>query len=479
MAIVDTIAINGETLECADAPVRFSASHIKHFVVSTIDEMNNLLLSDTPIDDGAECMLVYENDEGVTRHRLYTLNGGKWVVTDYSDRQLQRWYENNYHTFVDTDLEKAVVAAIGTENGVSVSKINGEADTLTQLIVSGNTNIEYIHELDQFKNLVPKSGMFQNMPNLKEVIWRGKSQPFVGAVSNLLSNCNKLEYADLTGLDMSQATSFSWLFNWNHNAEDFVIDVTGWDTSKVTSMVHAFRNMRFPSKHPKSKIIGMENWNTSSLTNLTYAFFQNNLEKIDISGWDVSHVTNMTVAFASIFNVHEFILPANSKTSSCTDFFRCFYFTNELREFTNFESIDVSNATRISGFFQQCWQLQKVDLSHWDTSKVTTDVTNFMAQTWIETLIGDHTLEEVENGTITIFKNLKVNLELNQFSTLSFAKAPLNRASILAAIKGVADLTGQASKYIKLDRMQYDRLTEEDIQLAASKNWTFNIVEWN
>lgn len=478
MAIVDTIAINGETLECADASVRFSASHIKHFVVSTIDEMNNLLLSDTPIDNGAECMLVYENDEGVTRHRLYTLNDGKWAITDNSDRQLQRWYENNYHTFADTDLEKAVVAAIGAENGVSVSKINGEADTLTQLILSGNTNIEYIHGLDQFKNLVPKSGMFQNMPNLKEVIWREKSQPFVGAVTNLLSNCNKLEYADLTGLDMSQATSLSHLFTYvSSNSDKLTVNVTGWNTSKVTSMASMFQNFRF-SSNPEKMVIGMENWNTSSLKNLSSTFYQHTLNRIDISGWDVSNVTSMYFAFYAGYDVHELILPANSKTTKCTDFFACFEFTNALNEITNFESIDVSNATRLTRFFKKCWSLQKVDLSHWNTSKVTTNVTEFMAETALETLIGDHTLEEVENGTITIFKNLKVNLELNQRSG-GFASAPLNRASILAAIKGVADLTGQASKYIKLDRMQYDRLTEEDIQLAASKNWTFNIVEWN
>jgi hypothetical protein len=48
----------------------------------------------------------------------------------------------------------------------------------------------------------------------------------------------------------------------------------------------------------------------------------------------------------------------------------------------------------------------------------------------------------------------------------------LNRASLRAVINGLADLTGQTAQTLTLGATLMAKLTEEDIAIAVSKNWS-------
>lgn len=101
---------------------------------------------------------------------------------------------------------------------------------------------------------------------------------------------------DVTKLDMSACTSLQMFFGGNHAAEE--IDVTGWDTSNVTTMSACFSSWGvnpdgtdFIFKDNKLKRIkGLETWDTSKCELFGDAFSRNwNLEDIgDIGGWDMS-----------------------------------------------------------------------------------------------------------------------------------------------------------------------------------------------
>ena len=82
----------------------------------------------------------------------------------------------------------------------------------------------------------------------------------------------------------------------------------------------------------------------------------------------------------------------------------------------------------------------------------------------LTTIIGNHTLEEVQAGTIKALKGTKVSLNLS-YSPL------LERASILALFYGLADLTGNTKETISLHGTAKARLTAEDIKIATDKNW--------
>jgi hypothetical protein len=78
------------------------------------------------------------------------------------------------------------------------------------------------------------------------------------------------------------------------------------------------------------------------------------------------------------------------------------------------------------------------------------------------TLIGEHTLQEVLDGDV-------VALQGNHIS-ITISKA-VGRASILAVIKGAADLTGQTAQTLKINAADLAVLTAEDIAIATNKNW--------
>lgn len=77
------------------------------------------------------------------------------------------------------------------------------------------------------------------------------------------------------------------------------INVSNLDTSLVTNM-----NMLFQRSSSLREIKGLENLNTSNVTNMAY-MFESNLSKItlDLSNWDTSKVTSMNSMFSGANNI--------------------------------------------------------------------------------------------------------------------------------------------------------------------------------
>lgn len=114
--------------------------------------------------------------------------------------------------------------------------------------------------------------------------------------------------------------------------------------------------------------------------------------------------------------------------------------------------------------FGDCRNLATLDLSSFNTSAVTDIGNMFYKCTNLTTIIGTHTLEEVQAGTVKAMRGLKVSI--------SFSDSPkLELASILALFYGLADLTGNTKQTIRLHGTAKARLTAEDIKIATDKNW--------
>ena len=140
-----------------------------------------------------------------------------------------------------------------------------------------------------------------------------------------------------------------------------------------------------------------------------------------------------------------------------------FYICNNLTTL-DLSSFDTSAVTSMGGMFDNCDRLTTLDLSSFDTSAVTNMDFMFYNCNNLTTIIGNHTLEEVQDGTIKALKGTKVSLNLS-YSPL------LERASILALFYGLADLTGNTKETIILHGTAKARLTAEDIKIATDKNW--------
>ena len=141
--------------------------------------------------------------------------------------------------------------------------------------------------------------------------------------------------------------------------------------------------------------------------------------------------------------------------------------------------VDITNAASISVFydtFHSC-----VNLEWHDISNVPFEVSNkynisayaFAGCSKLETLIGNHTLAEVEAGTVTCFTGLRFSVNLSYCPLLS-------RASLLAAIKGVYDFSqdanfnaGNAYATLTLGDTLSEKLEENDIDILIAKGWDF------
>lgn len=139
--------------------------------------------------------------------------------------------------------------------------------------------------------------------------------------------------------------------------------------------------------------------------------------------------------------------------------------------------IDLTNAaTSDTGYsiFDHCTNLEWLDISNIAfelPSKYAISDYIFDSCSKLETIIGDHTVAEVEAGTITCFTGLKFSLKLSYCPLLS-------RASILAAIKGVYDFSQDASfdaenayATMTLGETLMENLEEEDIDILFAKGW--------
>ena len=222
---------------------------------------------------------------------------------------------------------------------------------------SGATSID-VSNFDLNKNdLSDLSGLFANMPNLKEV-------NVTGLVTDKVENVSRMFYNDsalttIVGLDTwdtSNVTDMSYIFasftnptTDNHKPQGLehtgslkALDLSGWKTSNVTNMA-----CMFTGQNHLETLKGLSNWNTSKVTNMAQMF--HGLSKLqdgslgDLSKWDTSNVTDMTYMFAVMSLQTDLSFVNGWKTGMVTD---------------------------MSYMFAKDEKLQKLDLSNWDVSSV-------------------------------------------------------------------------------------------------------------
>lgn len=462
---LNKINIKGVNYDVSDETARFTSSHSSSFNIHSLDELNNLNLTDEHI--GTEINLV--QDGKIVKS--YTLGVDKELTPKplVSDA-MARWFNSHFISFVDPNTEAAILSVADTDNDGVISR-DTDAPTLTGITFSGNTEIEYIYELGQFPNLVPQSNMFNSMPNLKEMRWVEKTQPLSSPIGPLFANCSNIRYIDLRGIDVSNLTSLnSYPFQTAFiTAHPVTIDIRGWDTSNFTSLAYFLGRCKMA--HPNSTILGLNDLNTSNVTNFQRLTYQNNLRHIDISNWDMSKATNILGMFSYPYAVHVIKLPKTPFGGNCTKLQELFLNANECQSIENTENIDFSKTTNITNIFKQCSiYIYGIDLAGSKAPNVTS-ANNIFLGTRFHTIIGDLSMEDVLRGDIKVLEGIKCSFSIVQQSN-SDEDCPLERPSIRAIINGLSDRTGQTALTLTMQNAQMDRLKQEDIDVALAKNWS-------
>ena len=96
---------------------------------------------------------------------------------------------------------------------------------------------------------------------------------------------------DLSNFDTSKVTNMSYMFDGMFNFTS--LDLSNFDTSKVTDMTSMFSHMT------NLTALNLSSFNTSNVTSMMFMFFDmRNLITLDLSNFDTSNVTDMLQMFA-------------------------------------------------------------------------------------------------------------------------------------------------------------------------------------
>lgn len=184
----------------------------------------------------------------------------------------------------------------------------------------------------------------------------------ITCTDDMFYGMQELTEIDLSGLDTSQVTSMRYMFYDCCNLSE--IDVSGFDTSYVESMSFMFGMCE------SVKSLDVNGFDTSRVKDMSGMFFAcQSLTEINVGSFDTSKVTDMSHMFQRCTSVTEFDVSAFD-TSNVTTMSRMFAEDSGISEI-DLSSFDTSNVTDLIMLFKDCTALTEIDLSGFDTGKVT------------------------------------------------------------------------------------------------------------
>ena len=216
------------------------------------------------------------------------------------------------------------------------------------------------------------------------------------------------------------------------------LDLSKFDTSRVTNMSHMFNGMR------NLTTLNLSNFNTSNVTNMGGMFFNmTNLTAFNFSNFDTSKVTDMGSMFYGMSSLTTLDL-FNFNTSQVTIMGGMFYGmsnlttlnlsnfntskTTDMRSMfngmTNLASLDISsfntkNVENMSGMFSLLRKIEHLDLSHFRTDKVTNMGSMFYQMTALKTinLSNFNTANVTDMSSMFSMDDNLTELDLRSFTT--------------------------------------------------------------
>ena len=174
--------------------------------------------------------------------------------------------------------------------------------------------------------------------------------------------CSNLTSLNVTGFDTSAVTSMESMFNGCSNLTS--LNLTGFNTSAVTNMNNMFRQCSSLTS------LDVTRFNTSAVTSMEGMFEScYGLTSLDITRFDTSAVTNMASMFRGCSKLTSLNV-TGFDTSSVMNMDSMF---NGCRKLTSLDlsSFNTSVVTSMESMFYSCLSLTSLNLSSFDTSMVT------------------------------------------------------------------------------------------------------------
>lgn len=149
----------------------------------------------------------------------------------------------------------------------------------------------------------------------------------------------------------------------SYSAIPFTLNLSSWNVEKVTSMEGMFQSSRF-------KLLDLSGWNLSRLTTLKNTFADcSGLETVCLKSWKTPRLQNIDQLFHACYSLKSLDL-SNIDVSNVTSMRASFAYCNTLREL-NVANWRTENVKDMYALFMECRLLEKLDISNWNVSKVT------------------------------------------------------------------------------------------------------------
>ena len=164
----------------------------------------------------------------------------------------------------------------------------------------------------------------------------------------------------------SEIESLDWMFSFCEDIKYLYLDISNFDTSKVSSMSSMF----FGCKKLR-EIKGINNFNTSKVTDMDSMFYScEELQYLDLSNFDTSKAFDIEYMFYGCKKLREIKGINNFNTGQTTSMESMFEFCEELNNL-DLSNFDTSKVVCMKNMFYYCQKLQTLDLSTFNTSRVT------------------------------------------------------------------------------------------------------------
>ena len=125
---------------------------------------------------------------------------------------------------------------------------------------------------------------------------------------NVMFGNSQATTIDVSHFDTSNVTNMQGMFQ---HSQATIIDVSNFDTSNVTNMQCMFCDS-------KAATLDLSNFDTSNVTNMQGMFWKSQATTLDVSHFDTSNVTNMEVMFAYMTNLKTIYASSKFVTTSVT-----------------------------------------------------------------------------------------------------------------------------------------------------------------
>lgn len=297
--------------------------------------------------------------------------------------------------------------------------------------------------------------MIKSNTNLTSIKMANVNVTGATSVSGLFGSLSKLTSLDISGWDLSNCSTASYVF-----ASGSLVNFYAKNVTLSTKIATNFLTSQYGGLRCNShlKLVDMSGFKITGDSMVSLASMLSNcsrLETVDFSNADFSKVNSLSQFFNGNTNLKT-LTTTGWNISNVQDMSKMFV---SCRSLTNLDVSDwnVSSCTNMSCMFQTCSSLKKLDLSTWNVSKVT-DISNIFQ---LSSALEELNLSKWNLASCSKYSNYISTS--NRISTLILKNFNVDSANAQTVVKNFFPMLGTYLKNVDLSNCNVGKLQLDTI----------------